>query len=163
MRKKNRSSKDHPARYRTGGVKAICPANRFLYHCYPKFSMKIISWNVIGLSGTLKDRMLKRKILQYIPFILFMQETKCSFSSSQSLLPKIWKGCQVIASDANGASGGITVAWNPNILYLDNFTSSHHSLSASFHILGIDLMGHIMNLYGPQTPSLKIILLDHIS
>lgn len=111
----------------------------------------------------MKHCMLKQKILQDNPSILLMQETKCTSTSIHSLMPKIWKGSQVMAIDANGTSGGIAITWNPNLLNLDNFTSTPHSLSTSFHILGTDLSGFVMNVYGPQSPSLKRILLDHIT
>ena len=124
--------------------------------------MKLISWNVCGLNDTSKHRMLKGKIIQDKPSILFLQETKCSIENLANLFTRIWKGSQITTIDAKVASGGIAIIWNPMQIPLSHFSSTPHSLSSIFHILGTTIRGHIINTYGPQPPNLKIHLIQYL-
>ena len=90
------------------------------------------------------------KIQKDRPIVIFIQETKCSSESATKLMSLVWKYCLNIAIDARGASGGISISWNPLLVTLNNASSSFHSLSASFHILGFSIKGFLMNVYGTQ-------------
>ena len=63
MRKKILSAEDKCARNPIGGIRAICPVNRIFPFLFSRFSMNIISWNVRGLNGLTKKRMMKTKII----------------------------------------------------------------------------------------------------
>ena len=89
------------------------------------------------------------------PFVLFLQETKCPSDSASAILACIWKNCTTIAIDAQGASGGLSISWNPHIISLDYAMAARHSISASFHILGSSIKGFLMNVYGPQNAGEK--------
>jgi exonuclease III len=69
--------------------------------------MKFISWNVRGINGPTKHRMIHRNILQENPSIILIQETKCSSSNLETLMAHLWKGSMATTVDANGASGGL--------------------------------------------------------
>eukprot|EP00253_Pinus_taeda_P028956 PITA_28956 len=62
--------------------------------------MKLISWNVRGLNGPEKYKMMNNMIHKEQPYIIFMQETKCSTSTLESILSKAWAGCQTVTIDA---------------------------------------------------------------
>ena len=111
--------------------------------------MKLISWNIRGLNGRSKQRMLKMKLQKDPPSVLFLQETKCPSESASAIMARIWKNCTTIAIDVQGASGGLCISWNPHILSLDYALATRHSISASFHLLGSSIKGYLMNVYGP--------------
>ena len=124
--------------------------------------MNLLSWNIRGLNGRSKQRMLKMKIQKDPPAILFLQETKCPSDSTTSILAQIWKNYITIAIDAQGASGGLSISWNPLLITLEDSLASIHSLSSSFHILDTSIRGFLMNVYGPQMVDSKRNLLNHI-
>eukprot|EP00253_Pinus_taeda_P004660 PITA_04660 len=124
--------------------------------------MKLISWNLRGLNGLGKLRILKNMIKMEKLQIWFLQETKCNSSTLGSILSKAWPGCQLVAVDASGASGGLVIAWNTRVLTLSDFHASHHFIQATFHILGTNIHGHLSNVYFPQEARNKIALLKII-
>ena len=66
--------------------------------------MKLISWNIRGLNGPRKTRLLKNMIKQENPQVIFLQETKCDTIVLDKLSNKFWPGSHNTAVDANGAS-----------------------------------------------------------
>ena len=90
--------------------------------------MKIISWNVHGLNGHSKQRMLKMKIQKENPPGIFLQETKCSSEVSTKLMSQIWKYYFTIAIDSRRSSGGISISWYPILVALNNVASSLHAI-----------------------------------
>ena len=96
------------------------------------------------------------------PYVLFLQETKCTSEIIYQMMAWIYKYCLTIVIDAQGVSGGLSIHWNPLLITLDEATSSRHSLSSSFHIHGSSIKGFIMNVYGPQTVNSKMNLLNHL-
>ena len=63
---------------------------------------------------------------------------------------------------AQGASGGLSMSWNPLLITLDYALASGHSLSTSFHIPGSSIKGFLMNVYGSHVADSKKNLLNHI-
>ena len=99
--------------------------------------------------------MLKKNIQQDKPSILMLQETKPNSTTLNSLIHRLWKGSQCIFVDSIGASGGLTIVWNPLEVEMDNFLATRCSITASLHILGTVVHGRITNVYGPQLPTQK--------
>jgi exonuclease III len=97
--------------------------------------MKIISWNVRGINGPSKHRMIHRKILHDKPTILMIQETKCSSSTLEALMIHLWKGIKVVVVDAMGASGSLAIAWNSSKITFNGFLSTVNTLSTSHECL----------------------------
>lgn len=124
--------------------------------------MKLISWNVRGLNSTSKHRMIKNLIMQEKPAIIFLQETKSSSAMIDRLSNKLWAGSSSISVDASGASGGLAILWNPQIISLDNFNSTLHIIQATFHLIGTNIHGHLTNVYFPQIIQQKLDILDTI-
>jgi len=117
--------------------------------------MKILSWNIRGSNGPQKRRLLKRKISTEKPAIIFLQETKCSSEEICQSGPQAWRGCSVVAVDAQGASGGLAILWDPRQVKLSNFFCTRRSISADFQIIGAGGLGLLTNVYGPNAPGEK--------
>ena len=60
--------------------------------------------------------------------MLFLQETKCSFDTLLKVGQRIWKGNNVMATDAEGMGGGLAILWNPRLVDLSEWRASHFSL-----------------------------------
>lgn len=125
--------------------------------------MKMISWNVRGLNSPRKLRLIKNMLQQEQPQIFFLQETKCNSTTSGSILSKAWPGCNSIAVDASGASGGLAIVWNTQAIGMIDIHVTQHIIQATFHILGTNIHGHFTNVYFPQTSGTKTIVLKTIA
>jgi hypothetical protein len=124
--------------------------------------MKVISWNVRGINGLSKHRMLRRKIHQEKPTILMIQETKSTSETLQTLLAHLWKNSKSIAVDVARASGGLAITWDPSTITLNDFTTTRNSISASYHLIGTNMHGFITFVYGPQSIDQKTNLLNFL-
>jgi len=124
--------------------------------------MKVISWNVRGINGLNKHKMLCRVILQEKPTMLMIQETKRNSDNLRALLLPLWKNNKSIAFDVARALGGLAIAWNPSEIILNNFTTTRNSISTSFYPIGTDVHGFITNVYNPQYLDKKINILDFL-
>eukprot|EP00253_Pinus_taeda_P035742 PITA_35742 len=125
--------------------------------------MKLISWNVRGLNSPSKHRMIKNLIQQEKPTIVFLQETKSSTEAIERIRGKVWAGSSAISVDAFGASVGLAILWNPQIITLYDFHATLHLIQASFHLIGTEIHGHLTNVYFPHTIQQKLELLEMIS
>lgn len=94
--------------------------------------------------------MMKNMIKKEQSYIIFMQETKCSSSTLESILSKAWAGCQTVTIEATGASGGLAIAWNTQQVSLTNFYALHHFIHAMFHLISTNIHGHLTNVYFPH-------------
>lgn len=125
--------------------------------------MKLISWNMRGLNSPSKHRMLKNMIQLEKPSLVFLQETKINSVALETILYKAWTGSHSVSVDAVGASSGLAIAWNPQILTLQDFHATHCFIQASFHLIGIDLHGLLTNTYFPQDLHHKLEVLDALT
>lgn len=125
--------------------------------------MKLISWNIRGLNGPRKRKLLKNLVMQEKPTILFVQETKCSLTFLEKSVAKAWPGAQVTAVEAQGASGGLAILWDASKIQLQNIHANKYFIQAIFHILGTNTYGHLTNVYFPQESQKKEEILDTLS
>jgi len=125
--------------------------------------LKIITWNIRGIGSDSKRRSIKNRILLEKPDMIILQETKCSEINLQNFIQKSWKKARAIATDAKGNSGGLAIIWDPNILHMEGFFSSMHTLSGWYRVIGTNQMGVITNVYGPQQINQMVIFLKHLS
>jgi len=65
--------------------------------------MKLLSWNIRGLNGPRKGKLLKKLIMEEKPTTLFLQETKCNSTLLEKIAAKAWPGGLVTAVDSQGA------------------------------------------------------------
>ena len=94
--------------------------------------------------------------------IVFLQETKCSGEELRNYSKCFWKGVETVALDASGATRGMGILWNLNLVNLTNFMASRNMLLARFHILGTSIRGVITNVYGPFQLARKTTFSDEI-
>jgi len=125
--------------------------------------MKLISWNVRGLNSPAKHRMLKNMIQQDNPSLVYLQETKCNSTTLEKILNKASSRCHSVSMDASGASGGLAILWNPQVLSLHDFHASHYFIQTTFHLIGTNIHGHLSNVYFPQDLQKKLDLLDTLT
>lgn len=122
--------------------------------------MKLISWNIKGLNGPGKGRLLKNMIMLEKPQILFLQETKCNSNTLERIAAKTWPGGLVTAVDANGVSGGLEIIWDARTIMLNNIHANKNFIQAIFHIIGTNIYGHLTNVCFPQETMHKIEILN---
>jgi exonuclease III len=114
--------------------------------------MKIISWNIRGLNGRSKQKMLREMIIVENPDVVLLQETKCTSEDIDRLLPYCWKQGRAISIDATGTAGGVAILWNTTALLMENFYSTRWSITAEYRLIGSNKPGHLTNIYGPASP-----------
>jgi exonuclease III len=111
--------------------------------------MKIISWNIRGLNGHSKKKLLRDLILAEKPDIMMLQETKCTTEDMDKLLPYYWKQGKAVSTAAIGTVGGLALLWNPNTIIMENFITTKWSISATYRLIGSNKPGYLSNVYGP--------------
>jgi exonuclease III len=119
--------------------------------------MKIISWNIRGLNGRTKQRILRNCIMAEDPNILFLQETKCAGDTVAEVFRWCWRQCSFVYNDSNGAAGGLTILWNPATIILDQYFSTTWTFSAHYRAIGSSKEGILTNAYGPQNNQEKTV------
>ena len=65
--------------------------------------------------------------------------------------------------DARGNSGGLAIAWDPELLELESFFSSPNSISGNFRILVTNIKGFLTNFYVALETDEKLILIRYLS
>ncbi|GLJ09625.1 hypothetical protein SUGI_0112970 [Cryptomeria japonica] len=72
--------------------------------------MRIITWNIKGLTTPGKHRMLKCHLAKVSSNIVMLQETKCSSNDGDSLIGYC-RGWSDIFQVADGRAGGLGILW----------------------------------------------------
>lgn len=80
--------------------------------------MKITTWNITGLNGTKKRRILKYHIFSQHPDIVLLQESKCSPKGTEMLKKLVSNSHQCISIDALRKSGGLIAFWKKKQILL---------------------------------------------
>lgn len=84
--------------------------------------MKIISWNVRGLGDVNKRRLVKECVSNFLLDIVLFQETKKEVVGDQFVRSSVGASLsEWCALPAIGTSGGIFLAWNPNVVRKKDF------------------------------------------
>ena len=65
-------------------------------------------------------------------------------------------------SDTDGMKGGMAILWQPIVVDLLEWRAIHFSLLAEFQILGTEIRGTIMNIYGPSAYPQKKTFVHHL-
>jgi len=107
--------------------------------------------------------MIKNLIQQEKPSLVFLQETKCDNTALERILNKVWSSSHSVSVDASGASGGLAILWDPQVLTLQDFHAAHFLIQASFHLIGTNIHRHLSNVYFPQNLQQKLDLLDTLT
>jgi exonuclease III len=128
--------------------------------------MKIISWNIRGLNGHSKKKMLRDLIFVEKPDIMLLQETKCTTEDIDRLLPYCWKQGEAVSTVATCTAGGLAILWNTNSMLMENFVTTKWSITADYRLIGSNKPGHLTNVYRPANPRDKQAFLrnlEHLS
>lgn len=98
--------------------------------------MKIFSWNIRGLNAASKHRILRKKRNQVNTNLVMLQETKCDSRNMQELIiRKIWKLCDLLCYEVDGASSGLALLWNPEKIKVDLVSQSKRFITISYKTL----------------------------
>lgn len=124
--------------------------------------MNLISWNIRGLNGPKKGRLLKNMLIEEKPAILFLQETKCNQAVLEKVVGKAWPGGRVTVVDSQDASGGLAILWDARKIHLGNIHANKNFIQI-FHIIGTNISGHIKNVYFPQETQQKLEILETLT
>ncbi|KAH7861840.1 hypothetical protein Vadar_031605 [Vaccinium darrowii] len=112
--------------------------------------MKIISWNIRGLSSAVKKRFVNSLLKERKPDILLIQETKVE-QMEDFHVKKLWYDTELeyAVVNANGLSGGIITIWSLNawvaeeVISTKNFLLIRGVCKANFPCI-------IVNIYAPN-------------
>jgi exonuclease III len=110
--------------------------------------MKIISWNIRGLNSKSRQWFLRNRLKEEQLDILLIQETKCKDEIATSLLQKSWNSLEIIATDAQGFSRGMAIAWNRNEVEMTQFWTTKGTITGHFTYIGTSTIGFVTNVYG---------------
>jgi exonuclease III len=124
-----------------GGIPPLSP---------PFLMMKVITWNIRGLNGRSKQRILRDCIIAEKPDILMLQETKCRGAEAEIIFQRIWRACKSLTIDSTGALGGLAILWNSHNITISKPFTTIGTITAYFEVLGLNQEGAITNVYGPQ-------------
>jgi endonuclease/exonuclease/phosphatase family metal-dependent hydrolase len=112
--------------------------------------MILLSLNIRGVGGPLKQASMRRIIDQTQPSIIFLQETLVAASVARDfmhLLRPSWLSC---AASSVGTSGGLLVTWDPAYFNLSPMLSPGGIL-LSGTCLELNRQINFLNVYGPCT------------
>lgn len=125
--------------------------------------MKITTWNIRGLNGTSKRRILKNRLFTQSLDLVLLQESKCSANDIETLKKLFGKGFPCISTEAIGQAGGLLMFWNKNKFFMQNTLSTKHLLSVIINMRDSQQMICITNVYGPQRIQEKFKMLEDLN
>ena len=76
--------------------------------------MKILSWNARGLNNHRKQRLLRKKVKNENPDMIFLQETKCSSQKMKGINKNLGKRMDYTEVEGNGMEGGLATFGIPS-------------------------------------------------
>jgi len=83
--------------------------------------MIVLSLNIREIGGTLKDASFQRLLEHSKPDVIFLQETLSANKKSRDFLHHFCPLWVTAAVNSIGNSGGLLVAWDPSLFYLNPF------------------------------------------
>jgi hypothetical protein len=110
--------------------------------------MILLSLNLRGPGGTLKDASLRRALDSTHPSLLFLQETLVKAEKACSYIQGFYPSWHTCAVSSFGTSGGLLVAWDPQLFNLVSFLTVGEIL-LSGNIISSNRKINLLNLYGP--------------
>jgi len=114
------------------------------------FLMKIISWNIRGLNGRSKQRLLHKRIMAENLNILLLQDTKCVILKVDSILARCWRQSNFMNIHSRGLTCGLDILWNSTTTILGNFFTTKWTILANYRAIGSNKEGIISNVYDPN-------------
>jgi exonuclease III len=111
-----------------------------------------VSCNVRGLGNPKKCDLVKELIINNLPDLVLLQETKLdnlNIFKSSSFLPAAIQSYTTL--DAINASRGLLTAWNPNKLKLISSFTKSYSITSQFESEANAALFWVSNIYGPSS------------
>ncbi|CAM8902480.1 unnamed protein product [Rhodiola kirilowii] len=127
--------------------------------------MHIISWNVRGLNGANKQKMIRALRQHNQMDMMLIQETKTA-KIDEKMVSRLWgrDPVQWSASDPEGRSGGLLILWRPEFFQLQTETKGRGFI----HLKGgIKIGSHThemnyINVYAPSAEKEKLQLWEEL-
>lgn len=112
--------------------------------------MKIISWNIRGLSSAVKKRYVNSLLKERKPDILLIQETKMELTEDFQV-KNLWYDTELeyAVVNAEGLSGGIITIWSLNALAVEEVISTKNFLLIRGVFKG-NFPCILVNIYAPN-------------
>lgn len=87
-------------------------------------SMKLVSWNIRGMSSDFKKRYLRKLVADKKPEFLLRQESKLEVVD-RFIMQRIWFDADFEFAEvpAEGASGGVITIWNNSVFKVEEVIS----------------------------------------
>lgn len=110
--------------------------------------MKILSWNVRGLSAPDKKRLVKRALKNLECDIVLLQETKLVDKKMNDFIKSCynWNG---LSQSARGSAGGLGVLWKSKSYQISIIFSHHYLMVCRVVRLEDHFDFPLLNVYGP--------------
>lgn len=124
--------------------------------------MKFTTWNIRGLGSKRKQRMMNNRMKQAAPYIIFVQETKCSIQKLRQIHSKWFSRFEFLEVKAENTTGGILTLWNPQKIGIIDAEASRNYLSVVIQPVGDRDIYLVTNVYGPQRLDDKIRFIDSL-
>lgn len=126
--------------------------------------MKILSWNVRGLGGFAKRPEVRKLIADKNPSIVCLQETKLSVVDD-ALSLSLWGSASHSYSfrPSVGASGGLLILWDSNIVEVWSSVSFEHVLIIHGRFIDSNEEFYLLNIYAPCDNGAKQLLWNSLS
>jgi exonuclease III len=113
--------------------------------------MQVITWNIRGINGIYKKRILRDCINIENLDVLLLQETKCFKVEAKTIFHRFWRGCESIHTDSCDALGGLSILCNTRTITMQQPFSTIHTITTYFTTIWSNKEWAITNVYGPQT------------
>ena len=82
--------------------------------------MKVVTWNIRGVSDPHKIKTLRKKLRMEKPTIVFSARNKMWCRGYEGSRKQIWKGSETMAIDAHRMVGGLSILWHPEEVCISN-------------------------------------------
>ena len=112
--------------------------------------MRILSLNIRGLGGSVKQKILRHLLKTLSPDVVLLQETMTSTYPTLFAFSKLCPGWEFCALDSLRLSRGILSGWNPRVLRC----KAYHTLAGILlkaTLRGFSVPFSILNVYGPYS------------
>jgi hypothetical protein len=112
--------------------------------------MILLSLNIRGVGGPLKQASLRRLLDLYKPTVIFLQETLVDADTARDFMHLLRPTWMICAASSVGNSGGLLASWDPSFFDFFPFLSPGGIL-LSGHCFELKADINLLNVYGPCT------------
>lgn len=120
-------------------------------------------WNVRGLNGRARRSVVREFLLQHLPTLVCLQETKISNFCTNHALETLGNMFDYVVLSAVNVSGGILLGWHRDAWAAVVLATGRFSISASLSAVGSQEHWLITVVYGPQSDQDKAAFLDELT